>query len=267
MSEGFSKVIAAKDTYKTEIDGHSSSSILPTFAFYSRLVKIIFKGNRQAVKGFYDDVNWVNSSLDVLHALECAGVKITVEGMDNLKKFEGPAVIIGNHMSAMETMIPVGMIHPVRRFVYIVKKELANFPLFGAVVMARDPIVVGRSNPRDDLKIVMDEGSERLSRNKSILIFPQKTRQLEFDRKSFNTLGVKLAQRNNVPVIPMAVLTDAWANGKKLKDFGKIDPAKHVYISFGEPINVSGKGQEEHEQVLDFIGEKLNQWGRGELVI
>ena len=56
----------------------------------------------------------------------------------------------------------------------------------------------------------MEEGSERLKKGKSVLIFPQKTRSEIFNPKEFNSLGVKLAKKNNVPVIPMAVLTDAW---------------------------------------------------------
>jgi len=48
----------------------------------------------------------------------------------------------------------------------------------------------------------------------SVLIFPQTTRDLRFDPNKFNTLGIKLAKRAKVPVIPVAVKTDAWGMGK-----------------------------------------------------
>ena len=47
-----------------------------------------------------------------------------------------------------------------------------------------------------------------------------------FDPTLFNSLGNKLAKRNNVPVIPLALITDAWGNGKYIKEAGKIDPSK-----------------------------------------
>lgn len=265
MLQSYSKILAEKNSYQTNLEP-KNNWFGPTFSLYSRLARIVIWSNRQASKGIYNDYAWVQSSLDVLRALELSGVKISIDGMDNLQNFDGPAVIISNHMGMMETMIPVAIIQPVRRFVYIIKQELATYPLFGKVAMARDPIVVGRTNPREDLQLVMDEGTKRLQAGKSVLIFPQRTRSLVFNLKEFNTLGVKLAKRNNVPVVPMAVLTDAWSNGKKLKDFGKIDTSKPAYFSFGKAITIESKGQDEHEQVLNFISSKLTEWGRSELI-
>ncbi|MBW2177934.1 MAG: hypothetical protein JRH03_13480, partial [Deltaproteobacteria bacterium] len=52
-----------------------------------------------------------------------------------------------------------------------------------------------------------------LQRNVSVLVFPQTTRGLRFDPDKFNTLGIKLARRAKVPVIPVAVKADAWGVG------------------------------------------------------
>ena len=71
---------------------------------------------------------------------------------------------------------------------------------------------------------------------------------------------VKLAKKAGVPVVPVALKTDAWGNGKRLKDFGRIDPLKKVYFSFGEPFEVKGKGTEEHQQIIDFIQGNLTKW-------
>ena len=265
MLDHYPRIIAQNDTYVTEKKA-GKNFFGPTIPFYYDLLKIVVKGSRLGKNGVYNRYEWVNSALAVFDAVENAGVKVHIEGMDNLKKFDGTAVIIGNHMSSMETMIPVAVVQPVKSVVYVIKKELIDFPFFGNIVGARYPIVVGRSNPREDLKIVIEEGSNRLSNGRSVLIFPQRTRSMIFKRDEFNSLGVKLAKKNNVPVVPMAVLTDAWSNGKKLKDFGPIDPAKPAYFSFGEPITVESKGQEEHEQVLEFISGKLKEWGREELI-
>jgi 1-acyl-sn-glycerol-3-phosphate acyltransferase len=132
--------------------------------------------------------------------------------------------------------------------------------------LARSPILVGRENPREDLKIVLEEGSKKIQEGKSVIIFPQKTRSLFLDSSTFNSLGIKLAKRNNVAAIPIALVTDAWGNGKIIKEAGKIDPNKEVMISIGEPLMISGNGSEEHKKVIDFISHKFKEWGRSQFI-
>jgi 1-acyl-sn-glycerol-3-phosphate acyltransferase len=125
---------------------------------------------------------------------------------------------------------------------------------------SRDPIAVTRTNPRHDLKAVLEGGVDRLKQGISIIVFPQTTRTHSFDPTQFNTIGVKLAQRANVPVVPLALLSDAWGNGKYFKDFGKIDPSKKVYFAFGKPMWVQGRGTNEHQAIIQFISRKLQEW-------
>ncbi len=261
----FPEILTNNNVYETSAS--KKASIFPSAKFYAKLIKIVFQANRKAVKGFYDGINHTAASLDVLHALESTGVKIRVEGIDNIKKAEGPNIFVANHMSSMETMILPAFIYPIKPVVYVIKEELTTFPLFGKVVSANDPIVVSRKNPRLDLVTVIQEGAKRLKEGKSIIIFPQKTRIKYFKEKDFNSLGVKLAQKNDVYIIPTALLTDAWGNGKFLKDFGKIDPNKRAYVSFGEPFKATGNSAEAHNRVLNFIKEKFKEWGESSLII
>ena len=95
----------------------------------------------------------------------------------------------------------------------MVKESLLKYPFFGPVLGSREPIVVGRSNPREDLVAVLEGGEARLKQGRSVIVFPQSTRSSVFDPAHFNTIGVKLAKRAGVPVIPVALKTDAWGNG------------------------------------------------------
>jgi len=126
---------------------------------------------------------------------------------------------------------------------------------------SRDPIVVGRTNARDDLKAVLDGGAERLARGVSIVVFPQTTRTPIFDPAEFNTIGVKLAKRAGVPVVPVALKTDAWGNGRLIKDVGRIDPSRPAHFAFGAPLRISGRGSEEHEEIVRHISDHLAAWG------
>jgi 1-acyl-sn-glycerol-3-phosphate acyltransferase len=164
-------------------------------------------------------------------------------------------------MSTLETFVLPAIIASLKPVTFVVKEALVDTPIFKYVMRSRDPITVGRANPREDLKAVLEGGTERLNAGISIIIFPQTTRFLDFDPRKFNTIGMKLARRANVPVVPVALKTDAWGNGKILKDFGKMDPSKKVHFSFGEPLVIKDRGTEEQEKVLEFIGSRLKEWG------
>ena len=261
----FLKRVSDKDQYVTD-SAELKKRLFPSLYFFTNMLRILIYSNRQAKKGIYDSQRWYDSSVDTRESLEHAGIKMHFSGMDNLRKVDGPVVFVGNHMTTMETTILPSIIRSVKPVVYVIKEELSKYPLFGPVGLARDPILVGRENPREDLRIVLEEGSKRIQNGKSVIIFPQRTRSMVLDPALFNSLGNKLAKRNNVPVIPIALVTDAWGNGKYIKEAGKIDPSKPVYVAFGEPLFIKGNGSEEHQKVIDFIAGKFKEWGRGELV-
>jgi 1-acyl-sn-glycerol-3-phosphate acyltransferase len=233
----------------------------PGARFYSRVALIVWRAARAAGRGKYDDARWCRSSLDVLRAFEGIGGLVEITGVDNFMKIAGPCVFVGNHMSTLETFVLPTIIAPSRRLTYVVKRSLVEYPVFGHVMRSRDPIVVGRTNPREDLTAVFEGGAKRLEEGISIVVFPQTTRTATFDPSAFNSIGIKLAKRAQVPVVPVALKTDAWGNGRLFKDFGKIDPARVAHIAFGQPLLVQGSGAEEHQRVIDFIRENLRAWG------
>lgn len=236
------------------------SGMLPSLNFYRQVVSVIFRASSKAKHSKYGTDDWANSSHEVFLALESVGVKIEITGIDNFSAIDGPCVFVSNHMSTLETMILPAIIAQFRDVTFVVKQSLVDYPVFKYVMRSRDPITVGRTNPRDDLKAVMEGGAERLKAGRSIVIFPQTTRAAVFDPKLFNTIGIKLAKRAGVPIVPIALKTDAWGNGRFLKDFGKIDPSKKVFFAFGKPLMVKDRGDEEHAGIIEFISSKLKEW-------
>lgn len=232
----------------------------PTSVFYTKMLLVVLKASKLSKKGAYSGEAWIQSSLDIVKALESIGVHCEFQNVSISRKLKSPCVYIGNHMSVLETFVLPCLIQPHRNVTFVVKESLISYPFFKHVMKTRDPIVVGRINPRQDLKTVMEEGQKRLNKDISVIIFPQTTRSVHFDVKQFNSLGVKLARRAKVPVIPIALKTDAWGIGRKFKDFGKIDPLKTVRICFGDPIQITGSGRQEHESIVAFISAKLKGW-------
>jgi len=220
----------------------------------------IYRAARKAKNGEYDTEAWRTSSVNVMQALERTGLKITISGIEHLQNLDTPCVIVGNHMSMMDTTILPGIITQERPLTFIIKKSLMDYPVFKHVMRSQNPIALGRKNAREDLKTVMVEGKKRLDQGISVTVFPQTTRSTDFIPKQFNTIGVKLALRADVPVLPVALKTNAWTNGKLIKDLGRIKPEISTHIAFAAPLTIEGKGRAEHQKVIEFIASKLKSW-------
>jgi 1-acyl-sn-glycerol-3-phosphate acyltransferase len=236
------------------------SRFFPTLVFYRRMLRVMVTSSWAARRGRYDSSAWAASSLDIARALEAAGVRIEVSGAQSYLGLDKPCVFVSNHMSTFETFVLPCLIQPYREVTFIVKQSLVNYPVFGPIMRSRDPITVGRTNPRDDLKAVLEGGAAKLARGVSLIVFPQTTRTYDLDPERFNSIGVKLARKAQVPVVPVALETSAWGTGWPMKDFGLIRPERTGWIEFGEPIEISGNGAAEHEKVVEFIASRLARW-------
>ena len=254
-----------KGTYKTgPVTVPLLGRLMPSVNFYSRMAYIVYIASRLCKRNAYGYEQWHASSTAILRALEKTGIAVEISGAGNLKSLDGPCVFVSNHMSTLETFVLPSIIIPFKDITFVIKKSLVEYPVFKHVMLSRDPVIVGRENPREDLKGVLIGGEKRLRAGISVIIFPQSSdvaRSAVFDAAAFNSMGIKLARKAGVPVVPVAVKTDAWGTGKILRDFGRIDPSKSVHFCFGEPMAVRDSGKEEHNRTLGFITENLRQWG------
>ena len=232
-----------------------------SLAYYIRLLYILFHASFPARRNSLDNAKWAMYSYRVLRVVESVGGNVNISGLRSAAAHQGPVVYIGNHMSLAETLILPGIALAFGRVNFVIKEELRHYPVFGPIFKALGMIAVSRKNPREDFKVVLREGHKFISNGGSVIIFPQATRSVEFDVQAFNSLGVKLASRAGVPVIPVAIKTDFHGNGKWIKDMGPINPQKTLYFKFGTALPVSGKSREIHQQVVDFISQSLTAGG------
>ncbi|MCC5805890.1 MAG: 1-acyl-sn-glycerol-3-phosphate acyltransferase [Opitutales bacterium] len=234
--------------------------VFPSLAFYARVTPVVLRNARAAKRGRFDRAMWRSESVKVLRAFEHCGVPVTFENLGVLEGVEGPCVFVGNHMSTTETFLLAAFIVPYRPITFVVKRQLVEYPVFKHIMRACDPVVVGRENPKEDFRVVMEEGCKRLESGVSVIVFPQRTRSARFSPDDFNTIGVKLARRAGVPVVPLALKTDAWANGCFIKDFGPLVPDRPVHFALGAPLSSALRDREANQAVIDFIQAKLNDW-------
>ena len=76
------------DRYDTpEVTPGLFTRLFPSLRFYRHMLKVVWVSGNQAKKHYSGD-DWVTSSLGMLDALEYAGVRVHVEGVENFIKLE-----------------------------------------------------------------------------------------------------------------------------------------------------------------------------------
>lgn len=242
-----------------------AARLAPAANFYLRLLLGPLAWlSRQAKRGRCDDGAWVHGSNWLGEILESSGFRLELANLDAVAAAPKPCIYVANHMSTLETFLLPGILRPAGPVTFVVKDSLVRMPFFGAVMRSRQPVVVRRQSPREDLETVFREGRERLERGISLVIFPQSTRSAVFEPEHFNSIGMKLAVKARVPVVPIALKTDAWGNGARIKECGPIRPDLPVRFRFGEAVRPEGNGRREHAEICSFIASQLEQWQRSD---
>jgi 1-acyl-sn-glycerol-3-phosphate acyltransferase len=235
--------------------------LFPSLMYYSKSSPIVIRSAKEAQAGLYDRDAWASSSLEIFRNLESIGVRFHIENSAVLAKLKSPCVFVGNHMSTLETFVLPCMIQPHLEVTFVVKQSLMEYPVFNHVMRSCDPVVVNYKSRKADFRAMLIGGEERLKKGISMVVFPQGTRTTDFNPKTFNTLAIKIAKRASVPIVPIALRTDAWgSNGRWVRDFGKMRPSLPVHIAFGEPLHVEGYGRECQAQIIKFIDDRYRRW-------
>jgi 1-acyl-sn-glycerol-3-phosphate acyltransferase len=258
--------LLSSDSYTTQSEPKKDNnpekklSFFKTLFFHLGFIKLLLALRKLILKNKWTEDFYIEYCFHVLKRVEKIGGRFEIKGLDNLRKEQCPFVLVGNHMSALETLIFPAVIGTAINVTYVIKKSLMNHFIFGPIMRTRNPIVVERKDPRKDLEAVLTEGVDRLSKCCSVVIFPQATRTRLFEPDKFNSLGVKLAKRAGVSVIPFALKTDVWTTGKLVSDIGNLYPDRTVHIEFGAPVKIDGAGKKEHEQIIAFINSRFENW-------
>lgn len=260
----FQRKLQASGAYRTDPDRPRGFMGWSDTWYFLRVLYILYMGNRIAARGKYNTSEWARTSFSLLANLEDCGARLDISGMEHPVRLDRPVVYVGNHMSMVEGFILPAILNGLRGLAPVMKDELLAMSLVGEMMSAIDPIAVGRTSPREDLKWVLTKGRECLKTGRSVVIFPQSTRLTRFDPSSFNTLGVKLARAAGVPVIPLAIKTDFQKNGRVFKDWGPLDRSKTIFLRFGPPMEVEGSGKATNAKIIEFILDNLRLWGRAE---
>ena len=151
-------------------------------------------------------------------------------------------------------------------FSYVAKASLAHLPFLEKAADHMRMVPISRVSPREDLVNILRVGTERIKGGDSFLIYPQGTRCEVFSRKKYSSIGAKLAERAEVPIVPIVVDTRCQPTRKRgllakvFKDFGPVDTSLDIRVACGPAIPL-GRAKDMHEAAFDWMATKLESWG------
>lgn len=231
-----------------------------SFYFYIRLFLIFFNAYFKLLTKRYSWEEYVRYSKKVLELVKEFGVRVVIEGEENLREVVSPVVIVSNHMSSLETLIFGYIIGRFFKLSFVVKDSLLRYPIFGRLMKFLDPIAVSRKKPRKDFEVVLKKAKELLNKKVSVVVFPQGTRSKKIEEKNFSKLGIKLAEIFKVDILPICVKTDFLELGDLIRDMGAINLSNDVYIRIFPPIKFQQIRKETHQQIMELFKETLKKW-------
>jgi 1-acyl-sn-glycerol-3-phosphate acyltransferase len=150
-------------------------------------------------------LTWV----DIHHwlCLHLLGIRVRVEG----EVPPGPHLLAVKHESMLETL---EMVRLGRMPVIVMKKELADIPLFGWVTRRYGVIPVERSAGAKALRNLVDEGKRAVASGRSVIIYPEGTRVRPGEAPPLKSGFAALYRVLGLPVVPVAVDSGrAWGRG------------------------------------------------------
>ena len=135
------------------------------------------------------------------------GIRISVDG----EIPPGPHLIAVKHQSMLETM---EMVRVADAPVIVIKKELADIPLFGWITRRYGVIAVERSAGAKALRRLVDEGREAIASGRGVIIYPEGTRVRVGDNPPLKSGFAALYRTLGLPVVPVAVDSGRlWGRG------------------------------------------------------
>jgi 1-acyl-sn-glycerol-3-phosphate acyltransferase len=168
------------------------------------------------------------------------GIHVRMEG----SILPGPHLIAVKHQSMLET---VEMVRLSNLPVIVIKKELADLPLFGWMTRLYGVIPVERSAGAKALRALVEEGRQALATGRPVIIYPEGTRVRVGETPKLRSGFAALYRALGLPVVPVAV------DSGRLWGRGLVHRSGTVTLKVGETIPPGLKRDEIERRVRAAI--------------
>ena len=178
-------------------------------------------------------------------------IKTKVIGQENI--LHSPCIIISNHQSTWETLAFQTIFPP---HTWVLKRELLWLPVFGWSLALLNPIIINRGDKLNAIKKVIRQGSDRLKKGISIVIYPEGTRQPYKQLGAYQNGGSAIAKKTGHSIVPVYHNAGKlWAKGSFIKKPGEIT------VVIGKAISNSDlKPSEVTERIRHWTLEQENKF-------
>ena len=163
---------------------------------------------------------------------------------------------MGNHQGNFD--IPILLAYLDRPHGFVAKIETQKIPRIRSWMHYLHCVFLDRDNPRQAMGAI-GEAAQTIQSGYPIILFPEGTRSRKDQMRSFQSGGLRLATKSEVPVVPLVI------NGsyRVMEAHGFwIHPAK-VRLTILPPVAITGMSREEKKQLPsllhDIIEQELNR--------
>lgn len=184
-------------------------SLLFSAIFYPGTVLWVLAGTAASLFGHRPTLKVVLSWVDFHHWLtrNLLGIRSQVEGALP----EGAYLFAVKHQSMYETLEMVRLTHLPA---IVMKKELADIPLFGFLTRQYGVIPVERTAGAKALRAMVAAGQEAIASGRPVIIFPEGTRVRPGEAPPLRAGFAGLYRALGLPVVPVAVDSGRlWGRG------------------------------------------------------
>jgi 1-acyl-sn-glycerol-3-phosphate acyltransferase len=168
------------------------------------------------------------------------GIRIRLEGAIPPR----PHLIAVKHQSMLETL---EMVRLTNLPVIVIKKELADIPLFGWMTRRYGVIPVQRSAGAKALRALVEDGKRAIATGRPVIIYPEGTRVRAGQTPELKSGFAALYRALGLPVVPVA--TDSG----RLWGRGFVHRSGTVTLKIGEPIGTGLRREEVERRVHTAI--------------
>jgi len=192
--------------------------------------------------------NWAKLVNWMLKAI--CGLSYEVINPENIPNT--PVIFFCKHQSAWET-IAMQQILPAH--VWVLKRELIWVPVFGWALLELESIAINRKAGKKAMEQVIQQGTMRLNKGRSIMIFPEGTRVAPGEVRRFGMGGPVLAEKSGYPVTLVAHNAgEYWRRRDMIKHAGVIK------VVIGPTIETKGKTAAEIKEFAEqWMKETMNE--------
>jgi 1-acyl-sn-glycerol-3-phosphate acyltransferase len=179
------------------------------------------------------------------------GVKVKVEGMENLKD-DRPYIFAANHQSQYDIFALDGYF--MVDFRWVAKKELSRIPLVGRAMGLAGTVFIDRSKGRKAVKSLA-EAAKRIANGTSVVVFPEGTRSPDGRLQPFKSGAMYLAIKSGVEIVPVAI-----TGGFEImqKNSFLIWPG-NMLVRVGKPVSPVSYDQKQKQELADILHDKVQE--------